>query len=99
MRFATTVPTQALTLLNSAFMKEQSDLFARRLTKEAPGGVDAAVRLALASVTQRPVTDREVERGVALIRRLQEKDGLSPERALADFCLVALNLNEFVYLD
>jgi hypothetical protein len=99
MRFATTVPTQALTLLNSAFMKEQSDLFARRLTKEAPGGVDAAVRLALAWVTQRSVTDREVERGVALIRRLQEKDGLSPERALADFCLVALNLNEFVYLD
>jgi hypothetical protein len=98
-RFATTVPTQALTLLNSAFMNEQSAIFARRLLKEAGDDPGVQVRAALRWVTQRPPDEREVERGRKLIETLRQKDGLSPERALAGFCLVALNLNEFVYLD
>jgi hypothetical protein len=36
---------------------------------------------------------------VSLVRWLREHDGASEEEALASFCLVALNLNEFIYLD
>ena len=97
-RFATTVPTQALTLLNSEFMNEQAALFARRLEREAPGDVDAQVRLALRAVTQRAPAAPEVARGRALVDALRG-DGLEPGKALAAFCLMALNLNEFVYLD
>ena len=98
-RFATTVPTQALTLLNSAFMNEEAATFARRLEKQAPGDVSTQVRLALRAVTQRAPGEREVARGQKLIDDLRQKDGLGPERALSVFCLMALNLNEFVYLD
>ena len=98
-RFATTVPTQALTLLNSEFMNEQAALFARKLEREAPGDVDAQVRLALRAVTQRPPSAKEVARGRALIDDLRSKDGLDAGRALSGFCLMALNLNEFIYLD
>jgi hypothetical protein len=34
-----------------------------------------------------------------LIAALREKDGASAELALESFCLVVLNLNEFLYLD
>jgi mono/diheme cytochrome c family protein len=98
-RFATTVPTQALTLLNSAFMNEQAALFARKLAKETPGDAAAQIRQALRAVTQRPPSEREVRRGQTLIEDLQKKDGLAADRALAVFCLMTLNLNEFVYLD
>ena len=57
------------------------------------------VSLALRRATQREPADAEVERGVQLMRELKEQDGLSAEAALKYFCVVALNLNEFVYLD
>ncbi len=98
-RFATTVPTQALTLLNSEFMGEQASLFARRLEREAPGDLEAQVRLALRGVMQRGPSAKEVARGRRLVDELREKEGLDAGRALACFCLMALNLNEFVYLD
>ena len=98
-RFATTQPTQALTLLNSAFMQEQAALFAERLRKEAGPDVGKQVQLGLSLVTSRPPTDDDVKRGLDLIDALQKNDGMAPEAALNAFCLMAMNLNEFMYLD
>jgi len=98
-RFATTQPTQALGLMNSEFMSEQAKMFAAYLRKTA-GPQDAAhVKLALSRVMQREPTQREIDRGLALIQRLRKERGQSPEEALQRFCVVTLNLNEFVYLD
>ncbi len=99
MRFSTTVPTQALTMLNSAFMGEQAAQFAKRLRSEAPMGPDQQVRLALRLATQRPPLESEVMRGLGFMLDLQKKDNVSSDRALDLFCLLVLNLNEFVYLD
>jgi Protein of unknown function (DUF1553) len=98
-RFSTTQPTQALSLLNSDFINKQAVVFAARLRSEA--GEDAAkqVRLALTLTTGRSPSDGEIKRGVGLIDTLRDKEGVSSETALRYFCLVALNLNEFVYLD
>jgi hypothetical protein len=98
-RFATTVPTQALTLLNSAFMNEQAAIFARKLERENPGDLSRQIGAGLRAVTQRPATEAEILRGVRLVGDLAAKDGLPADRALSTFCLLALNLNEFVYLD
>ena len=68
---------------------------ARAVGSKAPN----ATPMALKQATQREPTTAEVERGVQLMRALLEKDGLSAEGALKYFCVVALNLNEFVYLD
>ncbi len=98
-RFATTQPTQALTLLNSDFMQKQAGLFADRLRREAGPDVGKQVRLGLNLAISRPPTDDEVKRGLDLIDALQKKDGMTPEAALKTFCLMAMNLNEFMYLD
>lgn len=99
-RFATTQPTQALGMLNSDFLNEQAAEFAAYLSKQVPDGDRRKqVRLALQRTMQRPATDAETDRGVELIGQLQSEHGLSEEAALKYFCLMALNLNEFIYLD
>jgi hypothetical protein len=102
-RFTTTQPTQALGMMNGEFLHRQARVFAERVRREA-GGPDAAdvpaqVRRALEIALVRPATDAEVERGVALVDRLDDADGVSPSRAMELFCLMVLNLNEFAYLD
>ena len=98
-RFVTTQPTQALGLLNSEFSNQQAAIFAKDLQTTAPDSLSTQVRLALERVTQRTATDADVERGLKLITTLQQDHGQTADQALTSFCLLALNLNEFVYLD
>jgi hypothetical protein len=98
-RFATTQPTQALAMLNGGFLNEQAELLAGRLRREAGGDRAAQVARALRLSTSRPASDAEIRRGVGLIATLESEDGVSPDEALKAFCLVVLNLNEFIYLD
>jgi hypothetical protein len=98
-RFTTTQPTQALGLLNSAFLNRQAAALAGRLQREAGDDVREQVRLALNLATARPPTDAEVRRGVDLIDTLENEDGAPADAALRSYCLLVLNLNEFVYLD
>ena len=97
-RFATTQPTQALAMINGTFLNAQAGLLAERVGREAGPKVEDRVTRALRLVTTRPPTDAEVRRGLDLIASL-EAGGASAEAALRSFCLVALNMNEFLYLD
>jgi len=102
-RFTTTQPTQALGMLNGDFLQAQARVFAGRIRREAGGTATARtaamVRRAIEVALVRPATDAEVARGVALVDRLSLQDGVGPDRALELYCLMVLNLNEFVYLD
>ena len=98
-RFTTTQPTQSLALLNSQFSQREANVFAEFLRKRAGNDPVAQVTLALKRSLQRPPSDAEVRRGVSLIEVLRKQDKASPELALKSFCLLALNLNEFLYLD
>ena len=98
-RFATTQPTQALAMLNSEFLNRQAKLLAARLRRESGPEVPAAVARALRLATARDPQDAEVRRGVALIESLKTGGGMTDDGALEAFCLVVLNLNEFMYLD
>src|SRR5262245_39084555 len=85
--------------LNGEFLNKQAGIFAQRLQKEAGNETAQQVRLALNLVTQRPPTEEEVQRGVRLIETLQREESLTTDAALRMYCLVVLNLNEFVYVD
>jgi hypothetical protein len=98
-RFTTTQPTQALAMLNSAFLNEQAKVFAGSVAKEAGPDRAEQVRLILRRVTQRSPTPADVERGVVFLGSMEREEGLVAAEALRRFCLLALNLNEFVYLD
>ncbi len=98
-RFATTVPTQSLTMLNSQFMSDQAAALARRLKKEAGDRPEAQITLALQLALQRAPKPHEIQRGIHLMQAWQQQDGLSKDQALQYYCLMVLNLNEFVYLE
>ncbi|MCA9075594.1 MAG: PSD1 domain-containing protein [Planctomycetaceae bacterium] len=98
-RFATTQPTQALGMLNSAFINKQAEVFAQSLRQQAGDEPAAQVRLALQRITQREPTDAEVQRGIDLMNTLEHDHGMSANDSLRYFCLTVLNLNEFLYLD
>ena len=109
-RFVTTQPTQALGMMNGAFLQKQARVFADRARREAlaaakqPGetaddDTTRIVRRALEIALVRPISDKEVADGVALVDRLEDTDGVSPSRAIELYCLMVLNLNEYAYLD
>jgi mono/diheme cytochrome c family protein len=86
-RHVSTVPTQALTLLNNPFVLAQADFLAARVRQEASdpeAQVTAAYRIALA----RPAAPAEIAVGADLIRK----------QSLAAFAHVVLNLDEFLYM-
>jgi hypothetical protein len=87
-RYVSTVPTQALMLLNDAFVLRHAQLFADRVKNEAGDdparAIDRAYRIALT----RPPSATE-----AAVARDATRAG-----SLVDLTHVLLNVNEFVYL-
>jgi hypothetical protein len=95
-RFTTTVPTQALGMLNGAFSNDQAAALAARLTRESPDHLPAQIRRAIRLTTGRIPSEDEIARDVAFVHGLVAKGVAEP---LKRYCLLALNTNEFVYLD
>jgi hypothetical protein len=86
-RNVSTVPTQALTLLNNPFVLSEAAFLADRVSQQASdpqAQVELAYRMALA----RPATETEIAIGIDLIRK----------QSLASFTHVVLNLDEFLYM-
>jgi len=96
-RTTTTTAPQALILLNSSFIEDQTRVFAERVSREAKGDrssqIIGAYRLALA----RTPTADELQVALDFIQRQEATDSDLP--ALAALCKLILNLNEFVYVD
>jgi hypothetical protein len=86
-RNVSTVPTQALTLLNNPFVLGQAKWLADRVRREASDPytqIDLTYRIALA----RAATETEVSIGLDLIKK----------QSLESFTHVVLNLDEFMYM-
>jgi hypothetical protein len=98
-RFTTTQSTQALGMMNSEFITEASQALAGRLRKEAGDDVETQVKLALRLALCHEPAKSDVDRGVRFIGDLERDLSVAPDVALNQFCLLVLNLNEFVYLD
>ncbi len=98
-RYTTTVPTQALGLLNGEFTNRQAMDFADRLRHEAPGDLIAQVRLALRLTTSHEPDVDEIHHDVEFVRTLINDSGLDAHTALSQYCLMMLNTNAFLYLD
>lgn len=98
-RYTTTVPTQALGMLNGEFVNEQAALFAKRLQHEAPDDLEKQVTRAIRLTTTRVPTADEVAKDVAFVQAIQAKHKLNATTALTRFALMILNTNEFVYVD
>jgi mono/diheme cytochrome c family protein len=98
-RYTTTVPTQALGMLNGEFAHESAAALARRLERECPGDLSAQVARAVRLTTGRVPAPAEVTADVRFVERMRAEHRLDAGTALARYALLALNANEFVYLD
>ena len=99
-RFATTQPTQSLSMINGKFLRSQAETL-RRFAGQHAASTELADQVAycLQRVTQREPTSIEVGRGVQLVASLEEDREMTRDQAMRAFCTVALNLNEFIYVD
>jgi cytochrome c553 len=97
-RFASVQPTQALGMLNGPLVNKQAALLAARVRKEAGSEPTAFTARVLTLVLQRIPTKPEIAESVALMERLLKR-GAKIEQAQSYLCLMALNLDEFLYLD
>jgi hypothetical protein len=98
-RFTTTVPTQALGMINGEFTNEQAEKFAARLEREVPDGLPGQIARGIRLTTSRSPGKDEIERDAAFVRKLQSDAGMTARKVLTQYCLLLLNANEFVYLD
>jgi hypothetical protein len=87
-RPVSTTPLQALNLLNSQFVLQQSAALAERLKRETGAEAGDQVKLAFELAFGRQPTEVERAAAVALIDR----------HGLPAFCRAVLNANEFLYV-
>jgi hypothetical protein len=87
-RNVTTVPTQALTLMNNEFVLKQAQLFAGRLEEAAPGDPAKQIDLAYQIALSRAPQPEEKRLATDFLK----------EHTTNDFTSVMLNLNEFLYV-
>jgi len=103
-RSVSTVPTQALTMLNNEFTLMQADHFARRVLKEA--GADdpeRQVKTMYRIAFSREPAPKELQDNVAFLKKQMRPAagsgaGQEAGAALIDLAHVVINLNEFVYI-
>jgi hypothetical protein len=86
-------------MLNSEFVIEQAELFANEVVRQGGRELPRQVEFVLRRTLQRNPSADEVRRGVQFIERLRRDHALAPHDALRQFCLVALNMNEFIYVE
>jgi Protein of unknown function (DUF1553)/Protein of unknown function (DUF1549) len=110
-RNVTSVPTQALTLLNGDFVNRQARRLAFRLEQEA--GADRSAQIERAYLLAFARMPRDTERAALAgfleqeyQERLRESQSRSPlatvvarQKALVQVCRALFNTNEFVYAD
>jgi hypothetical protein len=104
-RNITTVPTQALTLLNNEFVLLQAKYFAERVKETARDDRAEQVRAVYRLAFSREPSRAELERNGAFLRaqadyhRAHGGESDVTLGALTDLCHVILNSNEFVYIN
>jgi len=87
-RSRSTTPLQALNLLNSSFVIQQSDLFARRLETACPQPDSDRVDLAFRLAFGRPASHEEVHQALQF----------ASESGWPALCRALLNSNEFLFI-
>ena len=100
-RPATVVPSQALLMMNSAFVEERAGEFAGRLLAMPLGSDAARVERAFVEAYGRPAAEVEIEESLAFLAAMRETppDGDAERFAWTRLCHVILGASEFIYVD
>ena len=102
-RNETTIPTQALWLMNSPFIVRQTERIAESLQS---GDDEDDIRLLYLKLYGRPALDSEVQSGRLFLQRIRSArrnavsdPSAADRRAWSTYCQVLLSCNEYLYLN
>ena len=102
-RSVTTVPTQALAMMNSPMVRQQAEKLFALIKPGNDGPLSSAVEHGYQIAFGRSPTNAEQTRMEAFIEEQRVAMGVdsagATDNALIEFCHVLLCLNEFVYID
>jgi len=101
-RGVTTVPPQALALMNSPLIRKMAEKLANRVQKENGGTTAGIVETTFWTVLSRAPSAAERDHLAAFIKTQAASygnDAKAMNTAVADYCQLMLCLNEFVYVD
>ncbi len=101
-RDVTTIPNQALTLMNNRSIREQAGAFASHLLREAGTDPELLVTLAWERAYGRQVTALERQRAVDFLGSNEaffEGAGDPMRQKVEALCLALFNTNEFIYAE
>jgi hypothetical protein len=108
-RPVSTTGPQALTFLNGEFIQQQARYFADRLIREAGNDPVAQIKRAFELALCRPPRPEEVRTSLNFLAQqgrlveanteIKKESNQNQPSALAAFCLVILNTNEFVFVN
>ena len=100
-RDVTTVPPQALAMMNSALARQLAEKFANRV-HSAPGkSIEQVVNESYELALSRPPTAREKQQMISFINAQAATYGgdKGVELAVTDYCQMMFCLNEFIFID
>jgi hypothetical protein len=97
LRTQSTVPTQALVLMNDEFVEEQAGHLAERAVTEAGGALPQVVERLFRLTLSRPPTAARVQQAMAFVQAREQVSDAGT--ALRDLAHVLLNSSEFVYIE
>ena len=63
------------------------------------GDITERIRRGLEIVTSKPANPKSLKIAQDMVKTLKNDHGLDDQAALQRFCLVALNMNEFIFVD
>jgi hypothetical protein len=103
-RAATIIAPQALMLMNNANIRGYAKNFAARIGSKDGATLEDAVRAGYLVALARPPRDDELRESTQFVREQMAsyqaaKKADAQQLALADFCQVLMELNEFIYID
>lgn len=97
LRMQSTVPTQALVLMNDEFVEDQAGFLAQRAKSEAGNSLSLIVeRLFMLTLSRKPSPAR-LQQAIDFVKSRQQS--IDEVTALRDLSHVLLNSSEFVYIE
>jgi hypothetical protein len=97
-RATTTVPTQALFMLNSPFVREMAQFLGVRMEKDDPSNEEVIHEL-YERILIRDADSRDLQMGMSYLARLMKEDGKSRQDAVASFAQVLFSSTEFRFIE
>jgi cytochrome c553 len=101
-RNVTTVPPQALAMMNSSYVRQHATMLSKRVKPAGDTAVAQVISSAYSIVLSRPPSATEVQTMATFIENQSAsygKDAKAKDAAIVDFCQLVLCLNEFMFVD